>query len=461
MPKTLVPGLLLCLALPGCSSLVRSVVDTQPRVDVQRSAFETPDSIVKGEAVAYQPGPSAGDLDPDLLKHAPVIVQGFQPDPIKPHYDYNADAIGAPALSADGRQVHIDTDQPRVFARVERASVSGVDLKQLVYAFWYPSRPVGTIETGTIDGGVLRITLDKSGQPSVFEYTQPCGCFHGVFVSDALEADARVQFESVAPRRVEAVEPPLTGKDDWVVRDVIPVEDGGRLHLFVSAGKHFCEALCYRAQDKPIPTSIGRSYELAAYRSLDHLARTGGGEGSMFDADGRVIGAKRGTEQALMSDLDHAGWPRRLDIMLIHWDKDRWTDPQLLEKHLRLPQSLTGGASGGAAVAVAAGTIHAGQSIPASENERGRRLVLYTNKYCLGCQMTKKSIGESRRLRELMRGWKYEVVDTATDEGTQMAAEHRVTMVPVLIGYDGNKELFRTEDVDTPDKIAGAISRSE
>lgn len=462
-------GVFMCLGLTACSGLVRNFVNTQPRVALDQSAFSDPDTIVKGDAVAYEPeSPSPGaDIDTDLATFAPVIVQGVERTTTGPrHYDPNDDALGAPHLTADGQDIRIDTSEPRIYARVEHATVGHTDLEQLVYAFWYPSHPVGSIESGEIDGGVLRVTLDAAGQPAVFEYTQPCGCFHGVFVSDALEAGALAKFKEVAPHREYAVEPPLTGHDDWVVRGVVKVVPGGRITLYVSAGKHACEAI----RDEPPGASLSvpthRAYALESYASLDHVAKDGGGRGSIFDDNGLVLGAKRGREQLVLGDLDHAGWPRRLDKMLIHWDADHWTDPTLLETHLRLPGSITD--AGGASLACnddamsMPGTAFPQRSDSApttmAEHSKGRRLVLFTNGHCLGCQQTKKYMAESGRVHAAMRGWQCQVVDTLTREGALLAAQARITSVPVLVGYEDGHEIFRADDIDSPEKIASVLA---
>lgn len=457
--------ILLCAALSGCSGIFRGFIDTQPRVTLDEQALADPSLVVGGEPVAFiASGAVEGDAgnDPDLLEYSPVIVQGFQPSSsAATTYDREDDALGTPSLNADSTAVRIDTTQPRVYARVEHATVNGTSLKQLVYAFWYPRRPVGSVETGSVDGGVLRITLDDAGSPCVYEYTQPCGCFHGVFVSEPMNTAATLQFGPPPPRRMHSVEPPLTGHDDWVVRDLIKPESGGHTTLYITAGKHFCQAIRSRAGDPRVAST--RHYTLAAYSTLEHLYKVGGGEGSMFDAGGLVIGASRGAEQLFMGDLDHAGWPRHLDKMLIHWDSERWTDPTLLASKLRLPAVVTDrtavAPASGAGAVLATASIEQPEPISGGSGAQGRRLLLFTNSHCTGCQLTKKSISESPRLQKAISGWNYRVIDTATPEGDQLAGQYRVTLVPVLVGFDGDRELFRDDDIDTADKIAAEISR--
>ena len=462
MRKFALIGVVCFLALPGCSVLVRGLVDSQPRVTVADEAYGDPAKIVKGDVVVYAPAGDAG-LDADIVKQAPVIVQGVRSSaPDSAGYDPKADELGSPHVTADGKGVRIDTAEPRVFARVEHAEVNGVELKQLVYAFWYPNHPIGTVESGSVDGGVLRVTLDTTGEPAVFEYTQPCGCFHGVFVSEPVEAAALGQYQKTARRRAHAVEPPLKGHDDWVVRGVVSGPSSGRITLYLAAGKHSCEAICMRSADAEVPgASARRTYAVAPYESLERVASDAGGTASMFDSKGLVLGGQRGMEQLVMGDLDHAGWPRRLDVMLIHWDADKWSDPTLLATHLRLPGMVTGSSVVAAGTAADDADERAGAAVVPVEDMHGRRLVLFTNGHCRGCQETKKYMANSQSVREAMKGWECRVVDTLTPEGAELAAAAGVTSVPVLVGYNEGREVFRAEDVDSPEKIVVAISQQE
>lgn len=444
---------LLAVWMGGCSGLIRGFIDTQPRVSLDQQALSDPSRVVGGTPVAFVPGETVDALlaqDTDLIRWAPIIVQGFQPESAGTRYERNDDAIGSPRLNASASVVTIDTTRPAVYARVEHASVAGRSLKQLVYVFWYPRRPVGSVETGSVDGGILRVTLDDSGAPAVFEYSQPCGCFHGVFVSQSTNDAATHEFGSPAPRRMYTVEPPLSGNDDWVVRSLVKINEGERIAMYLSAGKHFCQAIASRPADELVRS--GTRYAISPYDALNHVP-TGDSTGSMFNAEGLVIGAERKAEQMVMGDLNHAGWPRHLDTMMIHWDAEHWTDPSLLSRKLRLP-AITGNRHAVVAAASATGTAPSSETPTAS----GRRLMLFTNAHCSGCQLTKNSIHESPRLQQAIQSWSYKVVDTATPEGERLAAENRITLVPVLVGFDGERELFRDEDIDTADKIAAILS---
>jgi hypothetical protein len=446
--------------LTGCSSIIRGKVDTQPRVMLSEDAYRDPAEIVNGRPVLYEPRAFEaiqGDaLDVDLRRLAPLLVQGFQHDRQRARYEYWSDGIGQPTLTAAGDALTIDTQTPVIYARVERCRLDEQDLKQLVYAFWYPERPVGSIEKGDIDGGILRITLDDQSEPIVFEYSQPCGCFHGVFVSSALERRARDAGLRIEKNRLFAVEPPLTGEGDWVVRDLVDVRPGARPVLYMSAGKHFCEAIRF-ANDADLRSPDAQEYVLQPYEALSAAPRHGGGEtASIFDERGLVIGAKRWQEEIVLGDLDHPGWPRHLDAMLIHWDHDRWSDPTLIQRRLRI-----GSADDGGRGAVALNRDRSTSQEPFGAIADGRVLLLFTNRACAGCRIAKSQVMGDARVQEAIAPWEYRVIETGDIGGANLAAALRVTVVPMLVGIVGGKELFRTEDLQSPDAVLAFIRRTD
>jgi hypothetical protein len=228
----------------------------------------------------------------------------------------------------------------------------------------------------------------------------------------------------------------------------------------MSAGKHFCAAIRHEAEAAALATVPSqRGYDLRAYDALEHVTRDGGGEGTIFNERGLVLGGKRWMEEVALGDLDNPGWPRHLDRMLIHWDAARWNDPALLETHLRLPRSMTNPVASRARPAESRAVAeHAGvEARHAGDDRSGHRLVLFTNRACTGCEQTKRSIAGSPAVQRAMRDWDYEVVDTATPDGARRAAAFHVSLVPVLIGVDEGRELFRSEEIETAAQILAAI----
>lgn len=341
MIRRVILMLALALAVPGlwgCGAIVRSAIDTQPRVDIDAAALATPDEIVHGHAAVYQVQSTAPDCDEDLAKYAPLIVQGFQPDADNAAYDYWSDGLGTPIVAADGETVRVDTEHPVVFARVEWAQLYGVSLKQLTFVYWYPRRDIGSIEAGEVDGGILRLTLDAAGHPAIFEFSQTCGCYHGVFAAARTESQAQEEFGTAQEPRKHSLEAPAHSSE-WIIREVIEVEDGQKPVLYLSAGDHFCEVLRFVDPGAQLNTHEQRGYALEPYDRLDALHSDAGGTMSMFNDKRLVRGAKRWKEELVFGGLDHPGWPRHLDVMLVHWDHDRWNDPRLLERNLQMPHA--------------------------------------------------------------------------------------------------------------------------
>ena len=326
------------LCLSGCTGLVKASVETQPRVEFSEKDYGDFAVLVEGRPLVYRLQASVpGKLDPDLIKYAPVIVQGFQSQ--EAEYDEKADAIGYPYL-VNNETVEINTEQPAVFSRVEYTKVLDTRLKQLVYVFWYPERPVGSLEKGKIDGNILRITLDQKGQPAVLEYTQTCGCFHGVFAEEHLEAWAREEFKAPLDGKMYALEKKQPEKSDWVIRDLVRIGPDEHPVLFISAGKHFCRAIQGSGILRANSHLPYQEYSLEKYEDLSNLKNKDGSQGSMFNDEGLVLGAKRWKEELVLNSLINPGWPRHLDHMLIHWDEAHWTQPDLLTEFLRLPHNI-------------------------------------------------------------------------------------------------------------------------
>lgn len=458
--------------LAGCSSIVKRSVDTQPIVEIQETDYENPDIIVEGSAVFYEPLLSSGLSleDADLIRFSPVIVQGFQsagPDG-KNTYDYWQDGIGSPKLVNKGRQVQIDTKKPTLFCRVEQAQVHGQKLKQLVYVWWYPSRPVGTIEKGQVDGNILRITLDNKGNPIVFEYSQTCGCYHGVFASMQLERLAADEFAEPLEGKRYALENIQVDKTDWVIRDLIKVQPDQKLFVFVSVGKHFGKAMRFMEADA-LKDRNRESYSLAEYESLVRISTDEGGTASMFNDEGLVKGAKRSGEEIMLADLDHPGWPRHLDRMLIHWDQDRWSDPMLIAEALRVPRKAVAD-SPDAPLKKTAKTEpeHLDKRIAPSElpavilnsyPHDKAFLVMVSHRYCLGCEAFKKKVLPLPDVQKELSKWNFVSLDMFKKEQMMIAKPMNITLTPTVICYDKEgHELRRIEGVDSKEQLLKFIA---
>ncbi len=339
--------LVVLYAITGCSA-VTVFIDPQPVVEFTRSDYDDPANIVEGNVRLYLPDPSqsgSGDGLKLLFSQAPILVQGTQPEG-KEKYEQEADWIGHPIMLVDSEKGHsltIDTQQPTLFCRIEKALVHGKELTQLVYVYWYPRHPVGGIQKGHIDGGIFRVTLDAGSRPSVYEHCMTCGCYHGVFIGEHVEVWAQRSFEQLEKNKRRYVEKKVRHGINWVVRDVVPeTQTGARPVLFLTAGSHRCAAIHTRHIIERWRDLPKQTYQIKRYETLERLTvqREQGKTASMFNEDGLVWGGKRLGEEIVFFTMHHPGWPRHLDKVKMHWDEVDWTDQTLLDTYLRLPRQV-------------------------------------------------------------------------------------------------------------------------
>ncbi|NUM34901.1 MAG: thioredoxin fold domain-containing protein [Candidatus Brocadiae bacterium] len=447
----------------GCTSVVKGLVNTQPKVEFKEEDYEKPEVIVQGDAVFYNLEEQNTEIsDPDLRKYAPVVVQGFQKKQNTDDqysYSYWADGIGSPFLTQDGSSVGVDTQKPALFCRIEYAEVLGTKLKQLVYVFWYPERPVGTLETGKVDGNILRITLDASGYPSIFEYSQTCGCFHGTFVANHLESWAMEEFGKPIEGKSYVVEKKALGKTDWLVRDLITVFPEARPVLFISAGSHFCHAIRFSHQVKNDSSYKSYRYQLRPYDSLTRVPRQGGDNASIFNEEGLVIGGKRWKEEIFMSSLKNPGWPRHLDKTLIHWDESQWTDPKLIENHLRLPKQIISTEKKEIqAHLVAKKQANSNTLVPeevCKVCDTGKPyLLIFTHSSCVACRSFKKDILPLAQVQRVLKRCNCILLDVSEEKNRLLADRYRVDITPTFIAFDKDaRETKRGYHLNTAEKF--------
>ena len=341
------PLLVLLSGCAGTQAMMRPFIQTQPEVAFKAKDYKDPAKIVGGQAEVYKLSQTVLDKDADLLAaYAPIIVQGVEGAANK-SYEPDSDLIGQPLLktvSTGGYAINIDTQSPTLFSSVEKVRVRDADLTQLVYVFWYPRHPVGLVEKGEIDGGVLRITLDAAQRPAIYEFVLACGCWHGLFVEDQVEAWAEKEFKSKEAGKKWFVEKTVQNEDDWKVRDIV-LGHGEKVRpvLFLSAGRHECVAIQTENVVGGLDALPAKTFTLQSYSELDRLPVLGDSKqqfAPMFNPDGLVWGGRRKGEEKIFTKLDHGGWPRRLNAMKIHWDQEAFNDSSLLDKFMRTPHKL-------------------------------------------------------------------------------------------------------------------------
>lgn len=297
-------------------------------------------------------GPSLDPQEARLLsRFAPILVQ--EVDPEAP-YPAEVDRIGSFFLAVDGQQSEeprpvVDPARPASYAYATRLPLHGRELIQLVYTFWYPEHPKLKswidVEAGDIEGITLRITLDASGEPRLYETIYNCGCFHRLFVDRELERAAAAEVGPPEGTRPFSIQREVDGKIDWIVPELVDFEPGRRPLLFVRAGFHLPASVRYELPEEFRSPSGGPEvepvpYALRDYRELEHMPWNGGWT-SVFTDKGLVRGAGR-LEGIFLSPLGlyRAGQPRQRGTQLIHFDQADFDDPAIYDTYLRLPSTF-------------------------------------------------------------------------------------------------------------------------
>ncbi|MFQ5658780.1 MAG: hypothetical protein ACE5GZ_00010 [Gammaproteobacteria bacterium] len=332
----------------------------------------------------YYPGPAgpapegmAAEEWSLLRRYAPVIVQGTDPEASYPVY---TDRFGTVLLKGKNllkATPAVDTGRPAVYTYMERKSMQGGPVKQLIYTLWYPQHPKQHFldtEAGPMDGRTLRITLNQENRPLLFESVSNSGLYYKVFPTQKLEELSQRVFPEKLESKSFYVENHVEGKYDVFVPEVIPGINTPeqKIVLYYSAGRHrlitirsdeylLNEEKARRRQVISIRTAADKkakrqqittvrsaqggqlqisNYSLRAYGELENLPFNGY-HASLFDTHGLVRKAYRLEGKLLTpAGLYHAGQPRQRETQMIHFDEALFDDPRLLETYLRLPPGV-------------------------------------------------------------------------------------------------------------------------
>ena len=304
--------------------------------------------------VVYEPPVDAGppnaaalasaDLESLARWYAPVFVQQVLADA---SYEPTSDRIGRVALGgeSDNIRVSIETADPVVYWTCAQAKVGKRRYDQLIYVAWYPRRPAlvaNDPQAGDIDGVVVRITLDSSRRPAIYEFVRSCGCFHTLWVAEFVEAAARAEFGKPAGSQQFAVQRAGASRDLFM--PALVADDGSRPHrpeAFVTAGDHLLVGIHPQRDESPsYVVEETLPYTLTPYENLTRLP-LGDGIASMFGNDGLVHNTGRAEGWLLApTGMLSAGQPRQIGTMKIRMDAYDYDDPRLLDRNLRLPQKF-------------------------------------------------------------------------------------------------------------------------
>lgn len=304
--------------------------------EFERFLIYAPDN---GSSALADPRPE-DNMKSLLQRYAPIIVQEI---PVDPDYAPQSDLIGALEWSREWDQIYVNVRQPVVYAYAQTRTIKGTPHRQLIYTHYYPEHPklkFFDAEAGEIEGLTLRITLDSSCQPLVFETIYNCGCYHRLYVTEKLEAAARRDFGDPLKGKGFSIEKKVPGKIDLIVLEKLPDRlEGRRPVLYCWGAYHLPGKAAIGLDSVPLEGEClgSKIYRLEPYRKLEIMTDPDH-PSSVFDRDGLVRGADRMEAYLLApTGIFHAGTPRQRGTQLIHFDQEDFEDPKLFEEHLRWP----------------------------------------------------------------------------------------------------------------------------
>jgi hypothetical protein len=212
---------------------------------------------------------SEDQLDILFRRHAPIWEVHTQSD---------YDRIGMPHWRTENA-IAIDTRRPEAYTLLSHTRFQGQVLTQLNYIIWYPARPkVNALDIygGHLDGLNYRVTLDRNGQPLLYDSVHNCGCYYAAYPTPHLTARERIDYG----------EPPLILKAPRETHEaqLMTVAMESRTHFVM----HFYPSVAGDAGGAETA-----QYSLAPYERLRSLADKRGGHRSMFDPDSLAPDSKR------------------------------------------------------------------------------------------------------------------------------------------------------------------------
>jgi hypothetical protein len=213
------------------------------------------------------PDYSPADLESLFSMYAPVWE-------VRTEAEY--DRIGTPIWTPGGG-LDIDTRQPRTYTLLSFTRFGREILTQLNYVIWFPARPKEhplDIYGGLLDGLNYRVTLDRNGEPLLYETIHNCGCYYSAHPTRWLKVREKIDY----------AEPPLILK----APESMPSEE--RITVAMESRTHYVRHL-YPAARRSLPETA--VYSLADYDELRSLPDTKGSRRSMFGPDSLAPGSER------------------------------------------------------------------------------------------------------------------------------------------------------------------------
>jgi hypothetical protein len=326
-----------------------------------------------------------------LEQYQPLLIQQVASDYSALPYSPNSDRIGALWLREDPEgyeyAVEVETSSPVFYSFARQMLIRGRGYQQLIYAFFYPERPMPVesddnflewynrfIWSGLIDGKVIRITLDPAGGGPLFvEVLRNCGCAWELYVNHRVDVAARQEAEEAGQVYPGLVKPdaPNDVQYVWIMpedhatdasRVVVAAEEGWgvspheTLGAFTSYGQwlnstlQVNEGVLYMPREESAAGYRSgsleiKTYELRPYDQLLYLSPEGSGRKvGIFDAYRYVWNAYSPLTELMraVGAKKFPGTPRDPDhLEVVHETMDFW-EQSLYERFIVLPNSLFG-----------------------------------------------------------------------------------------------------------------------
>jgi hypothetical protein len=191
---------------------------------------------------------------------APLVLQQFQgSDSRLPHQN----AFGE--LISRGGELQVDTARPAIYFTASVTELHGRAHAQLSYLWFYrePDRH-GTADWTGLQG--VRMTLDSSGKPAIWELFADRSGAELIFVSRSVEAAAAAEYDRPLAGRRYVVEPDLKTFPNVVVPRVIedgPMAMGPIIYLEASRGSALT-LIC-----RCMPAQAGQVFGSTIYTLID------------------------------------------------------------------------------------------------------------------------------------------------------------------------------------------------
>jgi hypothetical protein len=254
------------------------LVELQVSGRLERYIPPTTDSFTAADAAVLVKHASAGPLGiPEFTEEEQnLLFQAFAPI-WEVDVNGNYDRIGTPFWD-DNPLPGVDIARPRLFTLLSYARFQGHILPQLNYVVWFPERPLqGTFDIlgGRLDGLIWRVTLDRHGEPLIYDTIHNCGCYLMFFPTRGLS---------------ERNQKSVCAESILVPQHAPDLHDGERLVIRVASRTHYIERIY--VDNRPF---VGGdiTIPLGAYDELRSLPAGAAGRRSLFGPHGIVPGTER------------------------------------------------------------------------------------------------------------------------------------------------------------------------